>query len=88
MGGREWLLIPTVGLIGAPLLLASVTATIFGLVAQVSPVGLILALPIAVWELSLGMWLVAKGFRPSPIISGDVPAPVRSREGKLASAAA
>jgi hypothetical protein len=25
------------------------------------------ALPVAAWELSLGVWLVVKGFRPSPI---------------------
>lgn len=26
-----------------------------------------LTLPIAVWELSLGVWLVVKGFKPSPL---------------------
>jgi len=25
------------------------------------------AVPVAAWELSLGVWLVVKGFRPSPI---------------------
>ena len=25
------------------------------------------ALPVAAWELSLGLWLVVKGFKPSPI---------------------
>jgi hypothetical protein len=25
------------------------------------------ALPVAAWEFSLGVWLVVKGFRPSPI---------------------
>ena len=24
-------------------------------------------IPVAAWEFSLGMWLVVKGFRPSPI---------------------
>ena len=28
------------------------------------------ALPIAVWELSLGLWLTFKGFNPSPITAG------------------
>ncbi len=28
------------------------------------------ALPVAAWELSLGVWLVVKGFRPSPITTG------------------
>ncbi len=60
-------IIPLLGLIGAPLLFASVTATIFGAYDQTSTVALIAALPVAVWELSLGSWLIVKGFRPSPI---------------------
>jgi hypothetical protein len=27
-------------------------------------------LPVAAWEFSLGVWLVVKGFRPSPITTG------------------
>jgi hypothetical protein len=61
--------IPLIGLIGAPLLLVSVTATIFGLWSQVSPVGTFAALPVALWEFSLGVWLVVKGFTPSAITS-------------------
>jgi Domain of unknown function (DUF4386) len=63
--------IPLLGLIGAPLLLASVTATIFGLWDQVSAVGTIAALPVALWEFSLGVWLVVKGFTPSAMTSHD-----------------
>jgi hypothetical protein len=59
--------IPLMGLIGAPLLMASATATLFGLYEQVSPLSAIAALPIALWELSLGIWLVVKGFRPQAI---------------------
>jgi hypothetical protein len=55
-------IIPIVGLIGAPLLLASSVGVIFGAWAQTSPVGMISALPIALWELSLGLWLTLKGF--------------------------
>jgi hypothetical protein len=62
--------IPLVGLIGAPLLLASVTATVFGVFGQFSSVALIAALPVALWEFSLGCWLVVKGFRPSPVTAG------------------
>jgi len=56
-------IIPTVGLIGAPLLMISATATYFGLTTQVSPVAAVLALPIALWELSLGLWLTFKGVK-------------------------
>jgi len=34
-------------------------------------VGLIIALPIALWELSLGLWLVVKGFRPEAVARFD-----------------
>ena len=30
--------------------------------------------PIFVWELSLGVWLVVKGFKPSPITATTIPA--------------
>jgi hypothetical protein len=60
-------IIPAMGLIGAPLLLASVTATFFGVYAQVSVWSGLATIPIAAWELSLGLWLVVKGFKPSPI---------------------
>ena len=32
-----------------------------------------LALPVAVFELSLGVYLTVKGFRPAPIIATDEP---------------
>jgi hypothetical protein len=60
-------IIPTIGLLGAPLILASATGTIFGAWDQVSTAGAIGALPIAVWEFSLGVWLTVKGFKPSPL---------------------
>jgi hypothetical protein len=58
-------IIPLVGLIGAPLLLVSALGTVFGVVDQVSPVAGLLALPIALWEFSLGVWLVVRGTRPA-----------------------
>jgi branched-subunit amino acid transport protein AzlD len=65
-------IIPLVGLIGAPLLVASAAATLFGLKDQVSALSAIAALPIALWEFSLGVYLVVKGFKPSPITGGMV----------------
>jgi hypothetical protein len=60
--------IPAVGLIGAPLLICTVIATLFGGLKLGSPE--LAALPVAAWELSLGVWLVVKGFKPSPITTG------------------
>lgn len=59
--------IPTIGLIGAPLIIASSSGTLFGLWDQVSGPGFALGLPIAAWELSLGLWLTFKGFRGSAV---------------------
>jgi hypothetical protein len=58
-------IIPVVGLIGAPFLICTVIATLFGGMKLGSPE--FAAVPVAAWELSLGVWLVVKGFRPSPI---------------------
>ena len=71
---------PTLGLIGAPLLLASSTATLFGAWEQVSPASLGMALPIATWELSVGVYMLLKGFKtpaapaPDPTVVPAEPA--------------
>jgi hypothetical protein len=54
------------GLIGAPLLIASVVTTLFRTDHQITVLALGF-LPVAIWEFSLGVWLVVKGFNPSPI---------------------
>ena len=59
--------IPVLGLIGAPLLITAVIVTLFGGIEMGSPWAALAALPVAAWELSLGVWLVVKGFKPSPI---------------------
>lgn len=59
--------LPLLGFIGAPLLLASHAAVLLGLLERVSALAGMAALPIALWELSLGIWLVAKGFNPSAL---------------------
>ncbi|HEY6813012.1 MAG TPA: DUF4386 domain-containing protein [Propionibacteriaceae bacterium] len=63
-------IIPLVGLLGAPLLFASDLAIMFGIWEQVSLPAGIATVPIALWEVSLGVWLVVKGFKPSPITAG------------------
>jgi hypothetical protein len=59
-------IIPLLGLIGAPILIASVITTLFRVDHQITVLALGF-LPVAVWEFSLGAWLAVKGFRPSPI---------------------
>ena len=58
--------IPTLGLVGAPLLLAATATTVLGLTEQGSFwfVGVV---PIAAWELSVGVWMTVQGFTPSPV---------------------
>ena len=59
-------ILPTLGLIGAPLLLAADIAIFFGVFDRSGPIALA-ALPIAVWEFSLGVYLTVKGFRPAAV---------------------
>jgi hypothetical protein len=66
-------ILPLLGFVGAPLLATSAIATLFGLWTQVSPASGLLTIPVAVWEFSLGVWLIVKGFKPSPITAGMVP---------------
>jgi uncharacterized protein DUF4386 len=62
-------ILPVLGLIGAPLLLACTIATMFGFVEQYSAVAGIITIPIFVWELGLGLWLTFKGFdRSAPLM--------------------
>jgi Domain of unknown function (DUF4386) len=62
--------LPLLGFIGAALLVAGDIAVLFGLIGQHAPSTALAALPIALWEFSLGVWLVVKGFNPSPITAG------------------
>jgi len=61
----RWL--PTLGFVGAALLVLSWFAALIGFTGQVSPAAALLALPIAVWEFSLGVYLTVWGFKDSPI---------------------
>lgn len=59
--------IAVLGLIGGPLIFASGAAVMFGLYQQISVWGAIAAIPVFAWEMSLAVWLIVKGFKPSPI---------------------
>jgi hypothetical protein len=76
--------IPLMGLVGAPLLITSTVAVLFGIIEPISPWTAIATLPIALWEISLGIWLVVKGFRPSPITAGMTAAATPSADRDVA----
>jgi hypothetical protein len=59
--------IPTVGLIGAPMLFVSSLATMFDIHGQTSSTAVLMAIPIALWEFSLGVYLTFKGFKTEPV---------------------
>ncbi len=53
------------GLIGGPLIILSGTAVLFGVIDAGSGAQVIATVPEFFWELSLGIYLVVKGFKPS-----------------------
>ena len=62
--------IPVLGLIGAPLLLSSAIGMLFGINDATTIWAAIATLPIAAWELAVGLWMAIKGFNPdAPILS-------------------
>jgi hypothetical protein len=60
--------IPTLGMIGAPILMASNIATLFGGWEQVSGIAMVCTLPIAVWEFSVGCHMTFKGFKSTEAV--------------------
>jgi hypothetical protein len=65
----RWL--PTLGLIGAPVLLASALAVTLGAWEQISGTSTLFTLPIGIWELSLGVYLAVKGFKSVPAVDEE-----------------
>ena len=69
------------GLVAGPVLLAGGTAALLGVIEPDSAMRNLAAGPEFVWELSLGIYLMVKGFRPSPITApttaGTAPAAYR-----------
>jgi hypothetical protein len=60
-------ILPIIAFVGAPLLLLSDIAIFFGVYENVSPLALLAAVPVAVFELSFGVYLLVKGFRPAAV---------------------
>ena len=58
-----------IGIIGAPMLVAGFLAVVFGAIGQRDPSTFIFAVLVALFEFTLGLWLIIKGFNPSaPLI--------------------
>jgi len=63
-------ILPTIGFIGVPLLLAADLAVFFGVLDRTAPINALAALPIALWEFSIGVYMTFKGFRStSPLLA-------------------
>jgi hypothetical protein len=83
------------GLIAGPVLIARFVGILFGLFEPGSALGGVMVAPEFLWELSLGVWLIVKGFNPSAVASlsadpdGDVstgvPEPAVPSNGRVTS---
>lgn len=58
------------GLIGGPLVAASGIAVMFDVIERGSTLQGVATIPEFIWELSFGIYLIVKGFRPSPSLAG------------------
>ncbi len=67
-----------IGLVGGPLALLAGIGVLLGAWDTTSGLPVALTAPEALWELSLSIWLLVKGFRPSPILSGPAVVPTEA----------
>jgi hypothetical protein len=58
------------GLVGGPLALVAGVGVLLGAWGMHAGLPVAMTAPEALWELSLSLWLLAAGFRPSPVLSG------------------
>ena len=59
-----------IGIVGGPVLFIGYFAILFGIIGQHAPLAMLFAIPVALFEFSLGIYLVVKGFKPSSITAG------------------
>jgi hypothetical protein len=69
------------GLIGGPLLVAAAIAIMFDVIERGSLLQGVATIPEALWELSFGVYLIVKGFKPSPLLAGVDSGPVARGAG-------
>jgi hypothetical protein len=61
-------ILPIIGIIGAFTLVAGDVAVLYGVFDQRAPLAGLSAVPIALWEFSLGIYLTVKGFKENAVI--------------------
>ena len=59
-----------IGIVGGPVLLIGYFAILFSVIGQHAQLAGLFAIPVALFEFSLGIYLVVKGFKPSLITAG------------------
>jgi Domain of unknown function (DUF4386) len=59
-----------IGIVGGPILLVGYVVVLFGVIGQHSPLAGLSAVPVALFEFSVGIYLVVKGFKPSTVTTG------------------
>jgi hypothetical protein len=69
------------GLIGGPVVAASGIAVMFDVIERGSTLQGIATIPEFIWELSFGIYLFVKGFKPSPIPTEADHRPAARNEG-------
>jgi hypothetical protein len=57
-----------IGIVGGPILIVGYLVVMFGFIGQHDPLAGLSAVPVALFEFSLGVWLVVKGFNQSAIV--------------------
>ena len=67
-----------IGLIGGPLALVAGIGVLLGAWDTTSGLPVALTAPEAIWEFSLSVWLLIRGFRPSPILTGPPVVPSKT----------
>ena len=60
-------ILPTLGFIAAPMLVAHVVALMFGVTGPLLTLTTLGVIPVAVWEFSLGVYLTVNGFKPTAL---------------------
>ena len=69
------------GLVGGPLAVLAGIGVLLGAWGMHAGLPVAMTAPEAFWELSLSVWLLVKGFRPSPVLTGaPVPRPDTGRQ--------